>query len=46
MLQSDCCFCQKSSAICSVKTDAVPAEVDEMQNHMQTVILETHHLAW
>jgi len=33
--------------MCSVKNDAVPAEVDETQNDIQPVfVLETHHWAW
>jgi len=37
----------ESSAMCSVNNDAVPAEVDETQNHIQPVfVLETHHWAW
>jgi len=41
MFQSDCCFCQdyESSATCFVKNDAVPAEVDETQSHMQSVVV-------
>ena len=31
--------------MCSVKNDAVPAEVDETQNHIQPVfVLEAHRL--
>ena len=33
--------------MCSVKNDAVPAEFDETQTHIQPVfVLETHHWAW
>ena len=33
--------------MCSVNNDAVPAEVDETQNHMKpVVVLETLDLAW
>jgi len=33
--------------MCSVKNDAVPAEVDVTQNHIQPVFaVQTHHLAW
>ena len=49
MLQCDCCFWQdyESSAMCSVRTDAVPAEVDETLSHMQPVFLaETRNVAW
>ena len=31
--------------MCSVKNDAVPAEVNETQSHMQPVVLETLNLA-
>ena len=33
--------------MCSVNNDAVPAELDETQNHIQPVfVLETHRWAW
>ena len=44
----DCCFCQdyESSAMCSVKNDAVPAEVDEKLSYMRpVVVLKTLNLA-
>ena len=41
-------FCQdyESSAMCSVKNDAVPAEVDETQSQMKSAVVpETFNLA-
>jgi len=33
--------------MCSIKNDAVPAEVDETPNHIQpAIVLETHDWAW
>jgi len=49
MLQSDCCFQQnnESSAMCVVKCDALPPEVDKTPSDMQSfAVRELHHEAW
>jgi len=43
----DCCFYQdcESSAMCSIKNDAVPVEVDENLSHMRPVVVKALNLA-
>ena len=42
MFQSACCFCQdyESSAMWYVKNDDVPAEVHDIQSHVQPVVVK------